>query len=145
MRDVAGSSWRGGVTLRRVAFATAAEEGQGPSPAVRASGAMEAATAVPAASSGALVPAGGPGTAVATGKEATPPAPRRPKKILDEEAYIEVGRWAREAPLSWHRGSARGRGSSGVARWAPAATAATQPRLEAPVGCPSLPCGRPPS
>uniref|UniRef100_A0A8B9LZT7 Ess-2 splicing factor homolog n=1 Tax=Accipiter nisus TaxID=211598 RepID=A0A8B9LZT7_9AVES len=50
---------------------------------------MEAATAVPAASSGALVPAAGPGTAVATGKEATPPAPRRPKKILDEEAYIE--------------------------------------------------------
>ncbi|XP_071619078.1 splicing factor ESS-2 homolog [Heliangelus exortis] len=43
----------------------------------------------PSVSSGALVPAAAPGTALAKGKEAAAPSPRRPKKILDEEAYIE--------------------------------------------------------
>ncbi|XP_074462796.1 splicing factor ESS-2 homolog isoform X1 [Larus michahellis] len=61
---------------------------------------MEAAAAAgPAAPSGAVVPAAAVGAAVATGKGATgkgatgkgatSPAARRPKKILDEEAYIE--------------------------------------------------------
>ncbi|KAM6403780.1 splicing factor ESS-2 homolog [Rhynochetos jubatus] len=84
--------------------------------------------AVPAVSPGALVPVAAAGAAVATGKEATPPALRRPKKILDEEAYIEVGlgqgRWgqspagrarAREAPFSGHQGRvAPGSGLCGV-------------------------------
>lgn len=124
-----GSPRRGGVTSRRVALATAAEEGQG---AHQAPGAMEGAAAVPAASSGALVPAAAAGTAVVTGKEATPPAPRRPKKILDEEAYIEVGRragagaWARAAPLSWHPGRAAS-SAAGPGPGPPAAAARCNP------------------
>lgn len=93
------------MTSRRVALATVSEEGQG-ARGRPGSGAMEAA-AGPAAPSGAVVPAAAVGAAVATGKGATgkgatSPAARRPKKILDEEAYIEVGwrAWAWASPGS---------------------------------------------
>ncbi|NXH28516.1 ESS2 factor, partial [Myiagra hebetior] len=44
---------------------------------------------VPAASPAALVPAAAAGPAAVTGKEVVSLAPRQPKKILDEDAYIE--------------------------------------------------------
>lgn len=58
---------------------------------------------MPPASPAALVPATAAGPVAVTGKEVVSPAPRQPKKILDEEAYIEVRRrgraQAREVPL----------------------------------------------
>lgn len=67
------------MTSRRVASATAAEEGQG------------VMAAVPAPSSGALLPVAAEAGAVVRSREAVRPAAKRPKKILDEDAYIEVG------------------------------------------------------
>lgn len=58
------------------------------------SDAMEA-IPVPPASPAALVPATAAGPVAVTGKEVVSPATRHPKKILDEEAYIEVRRRAR--------------------------------------------------
>uniref|UniRef100_A0A8B9S7U0 Ess-2 splicing factor homolog n=1 Tax=Apteryx owenii TaxID=8824 RepID=A0A8B9S7U0_APTOW len=83
-----GCRSRSGVASRRVASATAAEEGHDVG---GLAGAMEAAAAAaaPAASSRALVPAGPEGAVVVAARGAAQPAPRRPKKILDEEAYIE--------------------------------------------------------
>lgn len=67
------------VTSRHVALATAAEEGQG------------VMAAVPAPSPGALVPVAAEAGAVVRSREAVGSAAKRPKKILDEDAYIEVG------------------------------------------------------
>lgn len=149
------------VTARRVR--DGGWRGSGRSAAARAPGAMEAAAAAaPAASSGALVPAAAAGTAVTTGKEVTPPAPRRTKKILDEEAYIEVGRGRGAQSPAGRAGSPRspgtgakrlpaqpggtaarawGRGSSGAAPTAPVVSVLppARPRLGAPVGPASLP------
>lgn len=80
---------RGNVTSLPVAFAAAEEEEQR-----SGSDAMEA-MPVPPASPAALVPAPAAGPVAVTGKEVVSPAARHPKKILDEEAYIEVRRRAR--------------------------------------------------
>lgn len=88
------TSRHGDVTSRYVAFAAAAEE----EPERSGFAAMEA-IPVPPASPAALVPATAAGPVAVTGKEVVSPAPRHPKKILDEEAYIEVRRRARAAPL----------------------------------------------
>lgn len=80
---------RGNVTSGLVALVAvkAEEERSG-------SDAMEA-IPVPPASPAALVPATAAGPVAVTGKEVVSPAARHPKKILDEEAYIEVRRRAR--------------------------------------------------
>lgn len=80
------TSRHGDLTSRYVAFAAEEE---------RSSFDVMEAIPVPPASPAALVPATAAGPVAVTGKEVVSPAPRHPKKILDEEAYIEVRRRAR--------------------------------------------------
>lgn len=132
---------RGAVTARPGAFA-AAEEGRS------GSDAMEA-MPVPPASPAALVPAPAAGPVAVTGKEVVSPAARHSKKILDEEAYIEVRRraraQAREAPLRRCLGRAlpARRGSPGVRPARPGrGRCSLPPRLQVEVA-PGPPLGLP--